>query len=176
MAEELERQFIYPASGRTQKKERIMRNEKGFTLIELVVVIVILGILAAVAVPKFVDMQVDARVSSMNGLAGTLRSAASLAHAQWLVKGQPGTIDMEGTTINMASGYPSADASGGNPGIVGAINLDGFSVSAEAANGIRTFTLNGGPAGCSVIYTDAATAASGVAEIDSTNVTDANCQ
>lgn len=51
-----------------------MKKSSGFTLIELVVVIVILGILAATAAPKFMDLQKDARISALNGLMGALKS------------------------------------------------------------------------------------------------------
>ena len=131
-----------------------MRNQKGFTLIELVVVIVILGILAAVAVPKFVDMQGDARESAVDGLLGAVQSAAALAHAQALVKGQTGetgTITMEGTSIALAYGYPTLD------GIASAVNFSGFTYT----SGTGVFSLDGSPtpANCSVTYT-AATSAS----------------
>lgn len=56
-------------------------NNKGFTLIELVVVIVILGILAAVALPKFVDLTDEARTASAAGLAGGISSAAAINYA-----------------------------------------------------------------------------------------------
>ena len=56
-----------------------MRNNKGFTLIELVVVIVILGILAATAAPKFMDLQKDAKTSAIHGLQGAVKSAANIA-------------------------------------------------------------------------------------------------
>ena len=89
------------------------KSQQGFTLIELVVVIVILGILAAVAVPKFVDMQSDARLSSLKGLYGSVQSATALAHAQALVKGKTGVagagveVTMEGDTVALNLGYPT---------------------------------------------------------------------
>lgn len=59
----------------------MMRIQRGFTLIELVMVIVLIGVLAAIAVPKFIDLSADANTAATKGVAGALNSASSINYA-----------------------------------------------------------------------------------------------
>jgi MSHA pilin protein MshA len=83
-------------------------RQRGFTLIELVVVIVILGILAAFAVPRFMGLEGQARVASVNALAGSLRSSAAMTHGMWMATGSGANITIEGgQVLPMTFGYPT---------------------------------------------------------------------
>ncbi len=84
-------------------------NQKGFTLIELIVVIVILGVLAATALPKFVNLSGDARVAVMQGVEGSMRGANAIIYARAVTLDQTGTtgsiIMPDGAVIDLAFGY-----------------------------------------------------------------------
>jgi len=143
----------------------------GFTLIELVVVIVILGVLAAVALPRFISISADARMAKMKGLAGSLSSGGALAHAAQLVANIASnvSITMEGAAVTMSNGYPTADAAG--IGTAGNVDTSSFNVT-----GSNPYTVapDANHASCIVTYTAATTTSPPVVNWSS-NVTTANC-
>ena len=96
-----------------------MKKQNGFTLIELVVVIIILGILAVTAAPKFINLQSDAKASTVQGLEAAVKGADSLVHSKSLIAGNETevgkvlngpkvTIDSAGTTVNLNFGHATA--------------------------------------------------------------------
>lgn len=134
-------------------------QQKGFTLIELIVVIVILGILAATALPRFVNLQSDARAAQMSGIAATMEAAKQLVQAKWLVAGSTGAtqVNIDGTTLvnvitgvgPIVNGMPDTVAGG----MVNAITTPAaVACVAGAATYVCTYT---GFAGCTVTYTRA---------------------
>ncbi|MGB6488641.1 MAG: prepilin-type N-terminal cleavage/methylation domain-containing protein [Steroidobacteraceae bacterium] len=83
-------------------------TQRGFTLIELVVVIVILGILAAFAVPKFMGLEGQARLAAVKSIGGSMESADSMAHGIWEATAAPATpLTINGAPIVFLNTYPT---------------------------------------------------------------------
>ena len=99
-------------------KKNMNRKQQGFTLIELVVVIVILGILAVTAAPKFINLQSDAHTATLQAVKASMQSASALLYSKSLIKGIEKTtaasgvlVNVNGVDVNTHFGYPLADYS-----------------------------------------------------------------
>lgn len=135
-----------------------MQKQQGFTLIELVVVIIILGILAVTAAPKFINLQGDARVSTLQGVKAAIQGANTLVYSKAALAGEEKTdstsIAIDATTdVNIAYGYITAQ----KDDIVAATDISSAEwVLDESVTGEVKISQNGAPEKCYFIYKAAA--------------------
>jgi MSHA pilin protein MshA len=97
--------------------KKVVKGNKGFTMIELIIVIALLGILAAFALPRFASFTTQAGAAARSGVVSSVNSAIAIAHAQWIANGSTGTVTLDGsaTPITMnAAGYPDVGVTYGS--------------------------------------------------------------
>jgi len=131
-----------------------MKKQNGFTLIELVIVIIVLGILAATAVPKFINLQDDARAFVVKGAETAIHSAANIVYSKAEMKGVENSPSASAAGITVVNGYPSALEllSVAELSDVSYAMLDGSSPNASSDIHFSDTT-------CVLTYTEAATSA-----------------
>lgn len=155
-----------------------MKKQQGFTLIELVVVIIILGILAVTAAPKFINLQGDARVSALNGLKASIQGANTLIYSKAVIAAieKEGPADESGgptvdigtnTPVKIAYGYMTAEVDNFKNALEvsfsSADDKGDWDVSVGVDSGGKPtveFTQTGAPEKCKLIYTQATKAGS----------------
>ena len=134
-------------------------SQRGFTLVELVVVIAILAVLAAVAAPRFFSLQSEARKAALNGLRAAVDSASVMANALQSAQSLSpnASITVEGNSITMLNGWPNTV---GATGLAAVIRFDSAAFQTVGAASPMTFQVSSGatPANCSFTYTNATAA------------------